>query len=256
MQAPVLRLENICKRFGGVVTAENVSFELHAGQILGLIGPNGAGKTTMLNLISGIYAQDSGKIFLNATDVSRMPAYRRARMGLARTFQSPRFLQKSTIQDNLYLGTDLGEQLGYWKSFLGRRTLNFREEVRELMWLAHIDIDWAAPITSIPYGTLKLMEIVRAMLEKPRIMLVDEPAAGLNSQEIEYAVALLREAADRRGIGVILIEHSMEMVMNICNDIIVLNFGRIIARGKPEEVSSDPAVIEAYLGTEETACAG
>lgn len=253
MSETVLRLENICKRFGGVITAEDVSFELHKGEILGLIGPNGAGKTTMLNLISGIYAHDKGTIYINNTDVSQIPAYKRARMGLARTFQSPRFLQKSNISDNLYLGTDLGEQLGYWKSFIGKRKLDFRGEVQELMKLAHVDIDWSVPITSIPYGTLKLMEIVRAMLEKPRIMLVDEPAAGLNSQEIEYAVDLLKEAAYNRGIGVILIEHSMDMVMNICNNIIVLNFGRIIARGTPEQVSSNPAVIEAYLGRENDA---
>jgi len=253
MTTSVLRLENIYKRFGGVITAEDVSFELHAGEILGLIGPNGAGKTTMMNLISGIYAQDSGSIFIDDKNISKVPAYRRARMGLARTFQSPRFLQKSNISDNLYLGTDLGEQLGYWKSYIGKQKHDFKREADELMRIAHVDIDWSTPITSIPYGTLKLMEIVRAMLEKPRIMLVDEPAAGLNSQEIEYAVDLLKEAAYNRGIGVILIEHSMDMVMNICNRIIVLNFGKIISRGTPEEVSMDPVVIEAYLGRESDA---
>ena len=244
----ILQLNNVCKNFGGVVAAKNVSFQLHSGEILGLIGPNGAGKTTLLNLISGIYETDSGTIEMAGQNITRYPSHKRARMGLARTFQTPRFLQKSDIRDNLFLGLDLADKKSYFKSFFSRKNPDFEDEVNRLMEIAHIQIDWGTSITAIPYGTLKLMEIVRAMLEKPKVMLVDEPAAGLNGQEIEYAVDLLREAAYSRNVGVILIEHSMDMVMNVCHNIVVLNFGELICHGTPEVVSSDKKVIEAYLG--------
>ncbi len=244
----IMELKGVCKNFGGVVAAKNVSFQLHSGEILGLIGPNGAGKTTLLNLISGIYSVDDGSIMMCGRDITNIPSHKRARMGLARTFQTPRFLQKSDLNDNLFLGIDLADQKSYLKSFFSKKNSNFTSEVDYLMEIAHVNVDWSASVTAIPYGTLKLMEIVRAMLEMPKVMLVDEPAAGLNGQEIEYAVDLLREAAYKRNVGVILIEHSMDMVMNVCHNIIVLNFGELICHGTPKEVSSDRKVIEAYLG--------
>jgi ABC-type branched-chain amino acid transport systems, ATPase component len=241
-------MDHVCKRFGGVIAADDVSFSVLPGQVHGLIGPNGAGKSTMMNLISGIYAPDSGSIFFNDKDVTKLPPYSRARMGLGRTFQTPRFLTRSNIRDNLLLGTDLGDQLSYIKSFFGYKGYDFEKELEGLMSLTGFSLDWDDDITALPYGQRKLLEIVRSMLAHPKVMLVDEPAAGLNNKEIENAMALLNFAAKDRGIGVLLIEHSMDMIMNICQDIVVLSFGKIIATGKPEAISSNQNVIEAYLG--------
>jgi len=254
MQSPqnerkvILKLDGVCKAFGGVIAAENVSFDVYTGEILGLIGPNGAGKTTILNVVSGIYDVDDGRIFLGDEEITNAAAHKRARMGISRTFQQPRFLQRSDIRDNLLLGTDLAEQFGFWRSFWHKKGLNFKEELDELMDIAGFSLKWDADISSLPYGQRKLLEIIRAMLSHPRVMLVDEPAAGLNSSEIERAVALLRLATDKKGMGVVLIEHSMDMVMNTCHNIVVLNFGRLIAQGTPEQVSSNGDVIVAYLG--------
>lgn len=169
-------------------------------------------------------------------------------MGLGRTFQSPRFLQRSSISENLLLGTDLADQLGYWNSFIGKKGSDFESELNKLMTIAGFAIDWDDDITSLAYGQRKLLEIVRSMLAHPKVMLVDEPAAGLNNKEVDDAMALLNLAAKERKIGVILIEHTMDMVMNICDKITVINFGKVIAEGTPEQVSSNEAVIEAYLG--------
>ncbi len=244
---PILKVHGVCKAFGGVVAADQIAFELQPGEIMGLIGPNGAGKTTLLNLISGIYACDSGEIVFDGRDVTGMPAYKRARAGLARTFQTPRFLQRSDIRDNMLLGTDLADQLGYWKSFTGKKGTSFEDELADLMQYVGFELDWEADISGVPYGQRKLMEIVRAMLTHPKVMLVDEPAAGLNRKEVERVVSLLNYAASR-GIGVVLIEHAMDMVMNTCHNILVISFGKVIGYGTPLEVSANPQVIEAYLG--------
>lgn len=248
----ILRVENVNKAFGGVVTAKDVSFSLERGEIMGLIGPNGAGKTTMLNLISGIYKCDSGHIYIGDTDVTNMPSHNRPSLGLARTFQTPRFLQRSNIRDNLLLGTDLADGMKYFGSFVGKKGHPFEEDLEELMQLAGFSFNWDDDILSMPYGQRKRLEIVRALLTHPKVMLVDEPAAGLNSGELKQVVDLLQYAANRN-VGVVLIEHRMDMVMNTCHNIVVLNFGVVIAHGKPEEISTNPKVIEAYLGRDEDA---
>lgn len=249
MTKPILKADGISIAFGGVVAADNVSFELAPGEIKGLIGPNGAGKTTLLNLISGIYNTSSGSIHIDGVDVTKVPAYKRARMGLARTFQTPRFLHRSSIINNLLLGTDLADQMGYVNSFFGKKGSNFNDELEELMEIAGFTFDWNDSISTMPFGQQKILEIIRAMLEHPKIMLVDEPAAGLNDIELQRAMKLM-ELATERGCGIIVIEHRMDMVMNFCHNIIVLNFGKVIANGTPEEVQCNEAVIEAYLGRE------
>jgi len=245
---PILRLDGVSKRFGGVVAADDVTFSVMPGEVHGLIGPNGAGKSTMMNLISGIYTPDAGRIYLNEQDISSIPSHMRARMGIGRTFQTPRFLQRSNIRDNLLLGTDLGAQLGYMKSYFSKANQDFENNLNELMELARFTFNWEDDITALPYGKRKILEIVRSMLSNPKVMLVDEPAAGLNNKEIEHAMDLLNLAAKKRGIGVLLIEHSMDMIMNICESIVVINFGKVIASGTPAEISSNEEVIEAYLG--------
>ena len=245
---PILRLEGINKSFGGVTAAKDVSFSVPPGEVQGLIGPNGAGKSTLMNIISGIYTPDSGKVFLEEKDITKVPAYTRARIGVGRTFQTPRFMQRSSIRDNLLLGTDLADQIGYFKGFFGKKGKPFDEELEELMEVAKFTFRWTDKIDSLPFGQRKLLEIVRSMLGHPKVMLVDEPAAGLNHKEIEHAMDLLNMAAKQRGIGVLLIEHSMDMIMDMCSNIVVINFGEVIGQGSPEEVSSNKAVIDAYLG--------
>ena len=244
---PILKVEHVDKAFGGVIAAENVSFEILPGQIMGLIGPNGAGKTTTLNLISGIYSCDKGEIYINGKNVTKLPAHTRARMGLARTFQSPRFLQRSSIRENLMLGLDLADRIGYISSFFGKKRSDFDTELSELMGMAGFTVNWDADIQSLPYGQRKLLEIVRALLTHPKIMLVDEPAAGLNSKELMRVLEMLQFAA-KKGVGIVVIEHQMDFVMGISDFVTVLNFGKLLSQGTPEQVSSDPAVIEAYLG--------
>ncbi len=245
---PILRLDKVSKRFGGVVAADEISFHVMPAQIHGLIGPNGAGKSTLMNLISGIYTPDSGSIFFNEENITSYPSHKRARMGIGRTFQTPRFLQRSNIRDNLLLGTDLNNQMGYLNSYFGKKGANFEEELQDLMRYLDFTFDWDDDISCLAYGQRKQLEIVRSMLSHPKIMLVDEPAAGLNNKEIDDVMALLNYAARNKGIGVLLIEHSMDMIMNICENIVVINFGKVICNGDPKCVSSDEAVIEAYLG--------
>ena len=245
---PVLRLDGVSKHFGGVTAADQVSFSVFPAGIHGLIGPNGAGKSTLMNLISGIYMVDSGKIFLNERDITDVQPYYRARMGIGRTFQTPRFLQRSSIRDNLLLGTDLANQMGYLNSFLNKKGADFEEELKEYMQFVDFELDMEEEITTMSFGQLKQLEIVRSLLSHPKVMLVDEPAAGLNNKEIDDVMVLLRYAAKEKQIGVLLIEHSMDMIMNICDDIVVVNFGKVIGKGTPAEVSNNPAVIEAYLG--------
>jgi len=248
---PILRLDGICKNFGGVVAAKDITFSVYPGRVHGLIGPNGAGKSTLMNIISGIYTPDKGQIYFDEKEITKVPDYKRARMGIGRTFQTPRFLQRSNIRDNLLLGADLGNQIGYLEGYFGKKSANFDGDLAELMEIAHFSFDWEDDISALPFGQRKLLEIVRSLLAKPRVMLVDEPAAGLNSKEIEYAMDLLNMAAEKRGIGIILIEHSMDMIMDICKEIVVINFGCVIANGTPEEIASDELVIEAYLGRQE-----
>ncbi|MDV4150462.1 ABC transporter ATP-binding protein [Clostridium sp. AL.422] len=248
--ATKLELKSVCKRFGGVVAANNVSFKVNEGEILGLIGPNGAGKSTILNLISGIYDVDDGQIIFDGKDITKEKAHNIARIGLGRTFQTPRFLERSNIRENLMLGQDLRYQTGYLKSYFHAKEKSLNDELDELLKIAGLKINLDDDISSLSYGQMKILEIVRSMLANPKVMLVDEPAAGLNNKEIEYANALLNLAAKEKGIGVVLIEHQMDMVINICHNIVVLNFGEIIARGNPEEALSNPKVVEAYLGKE------
>lgn len=248
MGEAILKLEGVCKSFGGVVTAKNVDLKVMPGEIHGLIGPNGAGKSTMMNLISGIYEVDEGKIYFQGEDITGTPSHMRARKGIGRTFQTPRFLYRSNIRDNLMLGVDLQDQLGYFKSFIGKKGSDFLKELDELMELSGFAIDWDEDITAIPFGQRKILEIVRSMLGHPKVMLVDEPAAGLTTQEIGQARDLLMFAAKKRNIGILLIEHQMDLVMSTCENIDVLVFGEILARGLPQEIAANPIVLEAYLG--------
>jgi len=246
---PILTIKNVSKKFGGVVAAKDISFEVMPDRIHGLIGPNGAGKSTLMNIINGLISLDSGSVYLGNKNITRLPAYTRSRMGIGRTFQTPRFLNRSNIEVNLRLGTDLANhRIGYLKSFFGKQDTKFENELESYMENAGFSIDIDNDVSSLTYGQLKFLEIIRSLLAHPKVILVDEPAAGLNDKETEKVVALLNKAAYEYGIGVLLIEHAMDVVMSICKEIVVVNFGEIIARGTPQEVSSNQDVITAYLG--------
>ncbi|MDR3562263.1 MAG: ABC transporter ATP-binding protein [Negativicutes bacterium] len=238
----VMILDKLCKRFGGVVAADEVSLTLTSGVIHGLIGPNGSGKSTTMNLISGVTDMDSGDVFLDGECITKQPNHMRARLGVARTFQHPRLLRRCDIRTNLFLGIDLANMKD--KSKLSK-TGNISLE--GLLDAAGLKLDMDDTITCLSYGQQKLFEIVRALLSRPKVVLLDEPAAGLNSKEMERVEALMNIAI-QHDAAVLLVEHSMDLVMNICSQITVLNFGRQIAGGTPEEIQSNEAVIEAYLG--------
>ena len=244
----ILDVQDLHKSYGSVKAVNGICFSVKKGQLFAFLGPNGAGKSTMMNLISGIYDVDQGRIYFNGAEITNVPSHIRARSGIGRTFQTPRFLYRSNIRDNLMLGVDLHDQLGYWKSFSGSQGSDFLHELDELMELAGFTFDWDEDITAIPFGQRKILEIVRSMLGHPKVMLVDEPAAGLTTQEIKQARDLLMFAAKKRNVGVLLIEHQMDLVMSSCENIDVLVFGEILARGLPEEIAVNPLVLEAYLG--------
>jgi ABC-type branched-subunit amino acid transport system ATPase component len=242
---PVMVLDKVCKRFGGVVAADNVAFDLQPGQIRGLIGPNGSGKSTTLNLISGICEIEpgsAGAIHLAGENITARPIHERARLGIARTFQHPRLLSRCDIKTNLFLGHDLGNM----RKAAGA-SQEIEQSVDELLDLAGLKIGMDDSIKTLSYGQQKLLEIIRAILTKPKVVLLDEPAAGINTKEMDRIRALIAIAIKNKA-AVLLVEHSMDLVMSLCDIITVLNFGRVIAEGVPAEIQGNEAVIEAYLG--------
>lgn len=237
---PVLTLNKVCKNFGGVVAADNISIQLYGGETFGLIGPNGAGKTTLLNLITGIYSVDEGDIFLNGKNITKAPTHKRACLGIARTFQHPRLLERCDIRTNLQMGIDLASK--------NKQSKMHKMDMKMLLKCAGLEnINLSDSVEKLAYGQQKMLEIVRALLSEPSVLLLDEPAAGINSKEMEYIIALIN-VATKANIAVLLIEHSMDLVMGICDRLTVLNFGHQIATGTPSEIQTNKAVIDAYLG--------
>lgn len=237
----VLRLDNVSKNFGGVVAASDICIQLFRGEVFGLIGPNGAGKTTLLNLITGIYMADGGDIYLDGGKITRFATHRRAKMGIARTFQHPRLLNRCDIRTNIFMGVDLAARRR-------GKNKNVEQELAQLLACAGLDgVDLTDHVDQLAYGQQKMLEIVRAILCEPVVLLLDEPAAGLNHKEMDYIVALIDKAVEKK-IAVLLIEHAMDLVMSVCDRITVLNFGCQIATGTPKEIQMNEAVITAYLG--------
>lgn len=239
---PVLELDGISKNFGGVVAASDINIDLYSGEVFGLIGPNGAGKSTLVNLITGIYTPDKGTTILRGKNINKLPTYQRARLGIARSFQHPRLLDRCDIRTNIYMGVDLANKRSKTS---GPDT---EAEMGTLLNIAGLEnVNIYERITKLSYGQQKMLELVRAILSDPYVLLLDEPAAGLNSREMDYVASLIRFAVGK-GIAVLLIEHAMDLVMSVCDRITVLNFGHQIADGTPEEIQSCQAVIDAYLG--------
>ncbi|WP_283681892.1 ABC transporter ATP-binding protein [Parablautia sp. Marseille-Q6255] len=239
---PKLVLSDVCKNFGGVVAARDINLEIFGGEVVGLIGPNGAGKTTLINLITGVYKVDKGKIYFKGKDITAQATYQRAIQGIGRTFQHPHLLDRCDIWTNIIMGSDMAARKKHGNKVDLDKVL---PELLECAGLQAIYLD--DPMSKLSYGQQKLLEVVRVLLSQPDILLLDEPAAGLNNRETQYVSDLIRYAV-KHDIGVLLIEHSMELVMSICDRITVLNFGHQITTGLPEEVQNNTEVIEAYLG--------
>ncbi|MDQ1277638.1 MAG: branched-chain amino acid transport system ATP-binding protein [Thermodesulfobacteriota bacterium] len=248
----MLSLRRITKKFGGVTALEDVSFTVAGGAITGVIGPNGAGKTTLFNIASGLYSQDGGEVRLGGKDISRLPPERLASLGMIRTFQNVELFGKMTVLENVMVGLHTKSKSGIF-SCACKLPGQIREErtirSRALTWLAYTGIaDLAATMAAnLPFGKGRLLEIARALAAEPRIMLMDEPAAGLNSRETMALAELIKKIKDS-GITIVLVEHDMDLVMDVCDTVVVLNLGRKLAAGTPREIQENPEVIAAYLG--------
>lgn len=255
---PVLDVRNLGIDFGGLTAVDSFNITIGPTEISGLIGPNGAGKTTIFNLLTGVYQPTRGSVLINGIDIKGMPTHKVNRLGIARTFQNIRLFTDMTALDNVKVGLHNSMKCPFVSSVLhlpgyykAEKQANQRAmELLEFMDMADVAGKKAG---SLPYGVQRRLEIVRALATDPSIILLDEPAAGMNPSETTELMHQIRRIRDTFHIAIFLIEHDMNLVMNVCEAIAVVNYGRIIAKGTPEEVRSNPAVIEAYLGREEEA---
>lgn len=251
----MLEVTGITQVFGGVTALDDVSFSVAKGDITGVIGPNGAGKTTLFNIITGIYRQTAGTVLLERRDVTGLPPERLARLAMVRTFQNIELFGGMTVLENVMVGMHTKSSAGLLACAL-KMPWSIAEERRirdgAMKWLEFTGITGLAGDTagSLPFGKGRLLEIARALAVEPRIILMDEPAAGLNSQETLGLAKLIKRIRDL-GITVVLVEHDMELVMDICDRIVVLNLGRKLAEGTPREIQDSPEVIAAYLGDDD-----
>jgi branched-chain amino acid transport system ATP-binding protein len=244
---PLLETVDVKVRFGGNVALDDVSLTVEPATVTGLIGPNGAGKTTLFNAITGLQSVSGGRVLVNDKDVTKLPPHKRARQGLARTFQRLELFTSLSVRDNVRVA---GEIRNRWSVGGGRFDAN--AEADRIISLVGLDEVADREVGEIPTGQARVVELARALMIKPTLLLLDEPASGQTEEETEAFGVLLRKLASEDGLGICLVEHDMALVMNVCETIHVLEFGRMIASGTAEQVRNDPAVIDAYLGAPES----
>ena len=254
---PVLDVRNLGIDFGGLTAVDGFNITIGPTEISGLIGPNGAGKTTIFNLLTGVYQPTRGSVLVNGIDIKGMPIHKVNKLGIARTFQNIRLFTDMTALDNVKVGMHNNIKCSFVESLLHLPSYRRSEEEANRKALELLDFMGLAEFAdvkagSLPYGVQRRLEIVRALATNPSIILLDEPAAGMNPSETAELMHQIRRIRDTFHIAIFLIEHDMNLVMNVCEAIAVVNYGRIIAKGTPEEIRANPAVIEAYLGKEES----
>jgi len=250
----LLRAHGLHKSFGGVRAVRDVSLEIAAGHVFAIIGPNGAGKSTMLNLISGVYQPDSGMLSFNGADLGGLPAHRRVRLGIARTFQKIRLFKQLSVLDNVVAGFHTHHDIPAWQYVIHgdafrRDHARCRAEATELLSFMGLAPKRDTLAGSLSYGEQRMLEFARALATRPRLLLVDEPAAGLNAAEVDTLLDRILITRDR-GVTVVLVEHNMGLVMNVADRVLVMDYGQHLFEGVPAEVQKSDAVLAAYLGGE------
>jgi branched-chain amino acid transport system ATP-binding protein len=245
----VIRAARLNKSFGGVRAVQNVSLVVPENSIFALIGPNGAGKSTLLNLLSGIYQPESGTLEFGGRDLIGLPAHRRVRLGIARTFQKIRLFKQLTLLENVRAGFHIHQDAPFWEYLLRGNTGRFRDEARELLDFVGLGARAGERAGALPYGQQRMLEIARALATGPRLFMLDEPAAGLNAAEVDFLLKRL-EQIWQRGVTVVVVEHNMDLVMNVAQRVFVMDHGEPLFEGTPREVQANAGVVEAYLGGE------
>ena len=251
----LLEVKHRTKNFGGLTAVGDVNIELGASELVGLIGPNGAGKTTLFNLLTGVYEPSEGTVSLDGKILNGMPTYKIAAAGLSRTFQNIRLFKDLSVLENVLIAMGTRKKSKLIESFLRlpgyyKQEAEMKKEALELLAIFDLDVKHDSLAKNLPYGEQRRLEIVRALATQPKILFLDEPAAGMNPQETAELTALIKQIQQQFNITILLIEHDMSLVMNVTERIYVLEYGRLIAHGTPDEIKHNKRVIEAYLGGE------